>query len=217
MQSPPDTEVPFTASQRPQPPYARAGRRDTADTNAPAPVRRVSRPLYTAAERRRRDATIWTIVQGILAPLQFVVFLVSLVLVCRFLATGAGEQAAVLSIVLKTAILYVIMVTGAIWEKVVFGRYLLAPAFFWEDMVSFAVIALHTAYLAALLAGWGSAHAQMAIALAAYGLYAVNAAQFLLKLRRARLEGPAPNAATDAAPNATLGAAPSAAAFEGAG
>ena len=37
--------------------------------------------LYTAAERQRRDASRWTMVQAILAPFQFVVFLVSLVLV----------------------------------------------------------------------------------------------------------------------------------------
>ena len=35
-------------------------------------------PLYTAEERVRRDSTPWTLVQGILAPVQFLVFLVSL-------------------------------------------------------------------------------------------------------------------------------------------
>ncbi|MEO0760577.1 MAG: 2-vinyl bacteriochlorophyllide hydratase [Pseudomonadota bacterium] len=151
-------------------------------------MRARGRALYTPAERQRRDATVWTTVQGVLAPLQFLVFLVSLALVLRFLATGSGETAAVISVVAKTGVLYVIMVTGAIWEKVVFGQYLLAPAFFWEDMVSFAVIALHTAYLACLLGGIGSAEQQMAVALAAYALYVVNAAQFLMKLRRARIE-----------------------------
>ncbi|MEM6678780.1 MAG: 2-vinyl bacteriochlorophyllide hydratase [Pseudomonadota bacterium] len=157
------------------------------------------RPLYTPEERARRDGTVWTLVQGLLAPLQFAVFLVSLVLVIRFLATGAGETAAVASIVVKTFVLYAIMVTGAIWEKVVFGRYLLAPAFFWEDMVSFAVIALHTAYLACLLGGIGSPDQQMAVALAAYALYVVNAAQFLLKLRQARLDEAAGAALPEAA------------------
>ena len=33
--------------------------------------------LYTAEEKKRRDETIWTLVQGVLAPLQFFVFLVS--------------------------------------------------------------------------------------------------------------------------------------------
>ena len=149
-----------------------------------------ARGLYTPEERLRRDSTVWTLVQGILAPLQFLVFLVSLALVIRYLATGAGESAAMLSIIVKTLILYTIMVTGAIWEKVVFGRYLFAPAFFWEDVVSMGVIALHTFYLAALWFGWGTPAQQMGIALAAYAIYVVNAAQFILKLRAARLEAP---------------------------
>lgn len=143
--------------------------------------------LYTPEERARRDATVWTTVQGVLAPVQFLVFLVSLILVVRYLWTGEGYGAATVSIVLKTLILYTIMVTGAIWEKVVFGQYLLAPAFFWEDMVSFAVIAVHTAYLYGLMTGGWDPATLMMVALVAYGLYVANAAQFLLKLRHARL------------------------------
>lgn len=145
--------------------------------------------LYTPDQRRRRDATAWTLVQGILAPLQFVVFLVSLGLVLRYLLTGAGLEAATASVIIKTLVLYTIMVTGAIWEKVVFGKYLFADAFFWEDMVSMLVIALHTAYVAAWLYNWGDARVQMFIALAAYGAYVINAGQFLHKLRMARHEG----------------------------
>ncbi|MCT4684845.1 MAG: 2-vinyl bacteriochlorophyllide hydratase [Roseicyclus sp.] len=146
-----------------------------------------SRQLYTAEERARRDATIWTTVQGVLAPVQFLVFLVSLALVIRFMVTGAGFEAATISIVIKTGVLLTIMVTGAIWEKVVFGQYLFAHAFFWEDVVSFAVIALHLTYVWALLSGWPHAD-QMWIALAAYAAYVINAAQFVWKLRMARLD-----------------------------
>jgi len=64
-----------------------------------------SRQLYTSAERARRDATVWTLVQGILAPVQFIVFLISLALVLRYLLTGEGFWVASLSIVAKTAIL----------------------------------------------------------------------------------------------------------------
>ncbi len=145
-------------------------------------------PLYTEAERQRRDATSWTTVQGILAPIQFIVFLVSLVLVIRVLAFGVGETAATVSIVAKTAVLLTIMVTGAIWEKVVFGRYLFAPAFFWEDAVSMVVIALHLAYVFSLFTGVLDVSGQMWLALAAYATYVVNAAQFILKLRSARLQ-----------------------------
>lgn len=144
------------------------------------------RPLYTQEERRRRDSSRWTLVQGFLAPVQFVVFLLSLLLVLRFLVTGQGLWIATSSIILKTAVLYAIMVTGSIWERDVFGKYLFAPAFFWEDVVSILVLALHTTYLVALFSGVVDAERQMWLALAAYASYVVNATQFLLKLRAAR-------------------------------
>ena len=144
--------------------------------------------LYTPEERKRRDESIWTLVQGVLAPLQFVVFIVSLGLVIRTLATGEGAFAADASIVLKTLILYTIMVTGSIWEKVVFGKWLFAPAFFWEDVFSMLVLALHTAYLVMLLGGIGSFETRMFVALAGYAAYVINAGQFLWKLRMARLD-----------------------------
>lgn len=153
-------------------------------------------PLYTPSQRARRDATVWTTVQAVLAPLQFLVFVVSLALVLRYLATGDSYGAATVSILVKTAILYTIMVTGAIWEKVVFGQYLFAPAFFWEDVVSFVVIALHTLYLYGLVSETLTAAQLMLVALAAYATYALNAAQFLLKLRRARLDSGAPSRAS---------------------
>ncbi|MFO1151803.1 MAG: 2-vinyl bacteriochlorophyllide hydratase [Alsobacter sp.] len=154
-------------------------------------ARRASgQPLYTDEERRRRDRSPWTIVQGVLAPVQFMVFLISVALILRYLATGEGYAAATASIVVKTFTLYSIMVTGSIWEKDVFGVWLFAPAFFWEDVVSFLVIGLHTAYLASLFGTWLSPTGQMLLALAAYLTYVVNAAQFLLKLRAARLADP---------------------------
>jgi len=146
-------------------------------------------PLYTPEQRQRRDASGWTLVQGILAPLQFLVFLVSLGLVLRYLVTGEGLAAATVSVVVKTGVLYLIMVTGAIWEKVVFGRYLFAPAFYWEDMFSMGVMALHTGYVLSLLTDALTPHQGMWLALAAYASYLINAGQFVWKLRLARLDG----------------------------
>lgn len=145
------------------------------------------RGLYTPEQRKRRDASRWTNVQGILAIVQFFAFAISVALVLRFLLTSEGLFAASVSIVVKTMLLYAIMITGCLWEKDVFGVYLLAPAFYWEDMVSFVVLSLHTAYLYALFTGWLDPREQMLLALAAYSTYAVNATQFLLKLRAARL------------------------------
>jgi len=172
----------------------------TASSAAPRPGLRPARPpLYTPQQRARRDASVWTLIQGVLAPLQFLVFLVSLALVLRFLATGQGEQAAAASVLVKTLTLYTIMVTGSIWEKVVFDRWLFAPAFYWEDLFSMAVLALHTAYVVAWFTGWLGTAQQMWLALAAYASYAVNATQFILKLRAARLDHAASLAAGAAA------------------
>jgi 3-vinyl bacteriochlorophyllide hydratase len=153
--------------------------------------------LYSAEERRRRDASGWTLVQGLLAPVQFLIFLASLALVLRFLATGEGQSWAEGSVVLKTLALYTIMITGCLWEKAVFGRYLFAPAFYWEDVFSMLVLALHTAYLVALATGDLSPRGLALLALAAYAAYVINATQFLLKLRAARLQ----QAHEKAAPN----------------
>jgi 3-vinyl bacteriochlorophyllide hydratase len=165
----------------------------------PSSVKRAKPPyLYSPAERRRRDATKWTLVQGVLAPVQFAVFLTSLGFVLHFLVTGQGFALATASVLVKTGCLYAIMVTGAIWEKEVFGQYLFARAFFWEDVFSFLVIGLHTLYVLVLVTGLASAHTQMLIALAAYVSYVINATQFIMKLRAARLEAPAPAASQHA-------------------
>lgn len=153
-----------------------------------APETSVSAGLYTPQERARRDATIWTPVQGFLAAFQFLVFAVSVCLIARYMVTGNGETAAVWSVVFKTLVLYAIMVTGSIWEKVVFDKWLFAPAFFWEDVFSFLVLGLHTAYLWSVYTGNMGTRDQLWLALAAYAAYAINAGQFLLKLRAARAQ-----------------------------
>jgi 3-vinyl bacteriochlorophyllide hydratase len=165
-------------------PWGAASGRKEGRLQASSPVR--GRPLYTADQRRRRDASRWTMVQGVLAPLQFAVFLISLTLVMRYLASGQGLGIATASVIVKTVVLYIIMVTGAIWERDVFGRYLFAPAFFWEDVVSMLVLALHSTYLIALFSGAVDAERQMWLAVAAYASYLVNATQFVMKLRAAR-------------------------------
>jgi len=144
--------------------------------------------LYTPEQRAKRDASRWTLVQGVLAPVQFLVFLVSLSLVLNSLKTGEHTDWALASVVLKTLVLYAIMITGCIWEKVVFDQYLFAPVFFWEDVVSMLVMALHTVYLWVWWQGTWSADDQLLLALTAYITYGINAAQYIRKLRMARLQ-----------------------------
>jgi len=147
-----------------------------------------SKLLYTPEQRIKRDQSVWTLVQGVLAPVQFLVFLVSITLVIRFLVTGKDYEYANYSIMLKTFLLLLIMVTGCIWEKVVFDKYLFAEAFFWEDVFSMLVIFLHLSYVYCLLNQILSPNGLMILALCAYGAYFINAAQFIWKLRIARKE-----------------------------
>jgi 3-vinyl bacteriochlorophyllide hydratase len=148
----------------------------------------ISAGLYTPEERIRRDSTIWTPVQGFLAAFQFIVFGISVCLITRYLVTGEGEALAVWSVVFKTLVLYAIMVTGSIWEKVVFDKWLFAKSFFWEDVFSFLVLGLHTAYLWVLFTASMPTRDQLWLALAAYAAYAINAGQFLWKLKAARIQ-----------------------------
>jgi 3-vinyl bacteriochlorophyllide hydratase len=139
--------------------------------------------LYTPEQRARRDATKWTLVQGVLAPVQFLIFLVSLYLVLNSLKTGEHTDWALASVVIKTLVLYAIMITGSIWEKVVYGKYLFAHAFFWEDVVSMVVLALHTAYLWVWWQGQWSSADQLWLALAAVLPLLVAAGNRLLALQ----------------------------------
>ena len=142
--------------------------------------------LYNQEERIRRDNTKWTLVQGVLAPLQFVVFLVSLGFVLNYLLYGTYENAASISVVIKTVILCLIMVTGSIWEKAVFDKYLFAKPFYWEDVVSIFVVFLHLLYLFVYFFDFLSVESQLYVALLAYFAYVVNAVQFLFKFKQAR-------------------------------
>jgi 3-vinyl bacteriochlorophyllide hydratase len=163
--------------------------------------------IYTEEERVRRDSTSWTLVQGILAPIQFLVFGVSLVLIVRFMWTGEGQEAAAWSVFIKTLVLYTIMVTGAAWEKAVFGQWLFAPAFFWEDVVSFGVIALHTLYVWMWFGANANPTTCFLIALAAYASYLVNAAQFLIKFGMARSARAARSDRSNSSDDSELGVA----------
>lgn len=140
---------------------------------------------YTPEQLARRDQSKWTIVQAILAPAQFLVFLISLALVIRYLVTGDGYAIANLSVLVKIALLWAITITGMFWEKEVFGKWFLAPQFFWEDVGNAVAMIMHNLYFVARWLDW-SDRAVMTLMLIAYLTYLVNMAQFTLRGIRAR-------------------------------
>jgi 3-vinyl bacteriochlorophyllide hydratase len=136
--------------------------------------------MYTPEQLRRREASRWTRVQIVLAPIQFVVFVVSFGLVIRYLATGEGYLAATVSIWLKIALIWVLTITGMLWEHDMFGHYFLAKEFFWEDVGNLVAIVTHNLYFVAQWLG-ADQRSLMWVMVFAYLTYLINAAQFVYR------------------------------------
>ncbi len=139
---------------------------------------------YTPDQLERRNRSLWTTVQGVGALAQFVTFVVSLVLVIRFVTTGQDYALTTVACVTKVLMLYFMTITGMAWEDEVFGRFFLAPQMFWEDIGNVISLAGNTSYLVALILGAdpGTQMAAMGVALATYVL---NFFQFALRGARA--------------------------------
>jgi hypothetical protein len=71
-------------------------------------------PRYTPEQLRIRNRSIWTKVQIFLAPIQFVVFLVGLILTyLHYVGTIENFQVVTYAIAVKTFFFIVLFVTGA--------------------------------------------------------------------------------------------------------
>jgi len=149
---------------------------------------------YTAEQLERRNQTPWTLVQAILAPIQFLAFIISFGLVIRYLLTGNGYAVANVSVLIKITLLWVITITGMIWEKAVFDKWFLAPEFFWEDTLNAVALVMHNIYFVAQWMG-ASQQTVMTIMLVAYTSYLVNCTQFFIRGIQARKQQAAPSEA----------------------
>lgn len=140
---------------------------------------------YTPEQMRRRQQSKWTIVQAILAPLQLLTFIISVILIIRYLSTGLDYEITTISILIKIALMWLITITGMLWEKEVFGQWFLAPQFFWEDVMNAISLILHNGYFIARLLG-ASERDLVLVMLVAYASYMINFAQFLVRGLRSR-------------------------------
>ncbi|GAB4111672.1 MAG: 2-vinyl bacteriochlorophyllide hydratase [Roseiflexaceae bacterium] len=136
--------------------------------------------IYTPEQLAKRNTSIWTKVQAVLAPVQFLAFLISFGLVIRYLTTGEGYEITNLSVLIKISLLWAITITGMIWEKEIFGHYFLAREFFWEDVGNAVAMLTHNFYFLVVALGW-SRESVMIVMLVAYTTYLINCAQFVAK------------------------------------
>ena len=84
-------------------------------TASPTSVQQIG--LYTPDQRVRRDNSVWTLVQGILAPTPFLVFLISLCLVIRYIMTGDGSVVTTDPSMAETGSLDLSHLRGARWDQ----------------------------------------------------------------------------------------------------
>lgn len=136
--------------------------------------------MYTPEQLRRREASRWTRVQIILAPIQFLAFIVSFALVIRYLATGEGYWAATVSVWVKIALIWALTITGMLWEHDMFDHYFMAKEFFWEDVGNLIAIITHNLYFVAQWLGLDN-RTVMWVMVFAYVTYLVNAGQFVAR------------------------------------
>ncbi len=139
-------------------------------------------PRYTPEQLERRNASVWTKVQGILAPIQFIMFLAGLTVTLLYPSNGIDNFAWITFFVtLKTLMLALIFVTGGFFELEVFGQFAFAHEFFWEDFGSAIAMIVHLSYFVLFFI----VHDETTLiwtALLAYLSYLVNAAQFVIRL-----------------------------------
>jgi 3-vinyl bacteriochlorophyllide hydratase len=140
---------------------------------------------YTAEQLALRDRSIWTKVQAILAPTQFIAFIISAIYVYTAWRTQTGYEEATITIIVKITLLWLITITGMIWEKEIYGHYFLAKEFYWEDIGNAVAMVTHNLYFIVKYLGWDD-NAVMATMLFAYATYLINCGQFI---RRGILAG----------------------------
>lgn len=139
-------------------------------------------PRYTPEQLRIRNSSPWTKVQFILAPIQFVVFIIGLVVTILYYAHAIDDfNLVTYGVLVKTLFLIALFVTGAVWEKEVFGVWVFSHEFFWEDIGSTIAVIFHFAYFVFAWLDYPKETLVIA-AFAAYLSYFGNAIQYLLRV-----------------------------------
>lgn len=136
--------------------------------------------MYTPEQLEKRNSSRWTRIQMILAPIQFLAFLISFSLVVHYLITGEGYLIATISVWIKIILIWALTITGMFWEKDVYDHYFMAKEFFWEDLGNLIAILTHNAYFVVQWLGWSDRNV-MIVMLIAYITYLFNAGQFIVK------------------------------------
>jgi 3-vinyl bacteriochlorophyllide hydratase len=129
----------------------------------------------------RRAASLWTRIHPVFALAQLAAFFVSVGLLVAYFRGAVSFDAVHQSVIVKVTLMLGAIVTGALWEKDVFGKYWFAPEFMGEDTMTVNVFILHIAYLVMAYTHPDNITAQIGTLIVAYGVYIANVAQYVLR------------------------------------
>jgi 3-vinyl bacteriochlorophyllide hydratase len=154
-------------------------------------------PRYTPEQLAMRNASVWTEIQVILAPVQFLIFIAGVTITVLF-ANGIlvnGFYWVSLAILFKTLFFAVLFITGMFFEKEIFNQWVYSRDFLWEDIGSTVAAVFHLLYFVMAYLGY-SQEVLIREAFLAYLSYLLNAMQYLMRIileknneKKLRLEG----------------------------
>ncbi len=124
---------------------------------------------------------MWTLIHPIFALGQLLAFFVSVVLLVMYFRGAVSFDVVHTSVLVKVALMLGAIVTGALWEKDVFGHYWFAPEFMGEDTMTVNVFILHISYLAMAFAHPDNITIITGVLIMAYTVYVANVAQYILR------------------------------------
>ncbi len=140
-------------------------------------------PRYTPEQLAKRNASVWTEIQILLAPVQFVIFLTGIGLNALYASNPASIDFFWISVAIlfKTLFFVILFITGMFFEKDIFGKWVFSKEFFWEDVGSSVATFFHFLYF--VLAWKGYPDGTLVIwATVAYSSYIINAVQYLVRI-----------------------------------
>jgi 3-vinyl bacteriochlorophyllide hydratase len=127
----------------------------------------------------RRTASIWTLIHPLFAIGQLLVFVVSVSLFVAYLLGAVPFHVVHISVLVKIGLMVGAVISGAFWERDVFGYWWFAPEFLFEDVMTVIVFIMQITYLAIVYAHPEDTGVIAGALAFAYAVYLANVAQYI--------------------------------------
>ncbi len=127
----------------------------------------------------RRTASIWTVIHPLFAIGQLLVFVVSVSLFVAYLRGVVPFHVVHISVLVKIGLMAGAVVSGAYWERDVYGYWWFAPEFLFEDVMTLIVFITQITYLAIVYIHPEDTGVIAGALAFAYAVYLGNVAQYI--------------------------------------